>query len=93
MVKKFLFKFNQLLLVRADTRKVARMEEFHFNCALLLTNPSAETFRDGFETGKVLIDIRMHLKPEGAVRNHGTGFRVHEQDLPSLFSQIQDMLQ
>lgn len=66
MVKNFLVKFNQLLFVRADTRKVEKVEEFHFNCALLLTEPSAETFRDGFETGKVLIDIRMHLKPGGA---------------------------
>ena len=60
--------------------------------ASLLTEPSAQTFRRSFLSGKAFIDIRMHLRSTGSVRNHGTGFRVHEHDLPSLFGKIDSLL-
>lgn len=93
IVGKFVTKFERLLLVHAKSRKTRRMEEFHFNAAHLLTEPSAQTFRNSFLSGKAFIDIRMHLRQNGSVRNHGTGFRVHEHDLPSLFGRIDNLLQ
>ena len=92
IVGKFMAKFERLLLVYADARKGEKGEEFHFNRAKLLSEPSSVTFRNGFLSGKVLIDIRMHLKPSGAARNHGTGFRVHEHDLLSLFGRVDSLL-
>ena len=92
IVGKFMAKFERLLLVYAATRQVPQAEEFHYNEARLLTQPSARTFRDGFLSGKALIDIRMHLQDSGSVRNHGTGFRVLEQDLPSLFGRVENLL-
>lgn len=92
MVGKFMTKFERLLLIHANTRKNNKIEEFHFNQASLLTNPSSKMFRDGFDSGKVMIDIRMHLGETGSVRNHGTGFRIHEHDLPSLFENHQNLL-
>ena len=92
IVGKFMVKFERLLLVHADTRKSEKGEEFHFNQASLLTEPSAKTFRDSFLLGKAVIDIRMHLKPSGVPRNHGTGFRVHEHDLPYLFGRVDNLL-
>ena len=92
IVGKFMTKFERLLLSRAESRRTARAEEFHFNEAHLLTEPSAQTFRNCFLSGKALIDIRMHHPPNRSVRNHGTGFRVHEHDLPSLFGRIDNLL-
>ena len=92
IVGKFMNKFERLLLVHADSRKVRRVEEFYYHKALLLTEPSSKTFRKGFLSNKALIDIRMHLRPNGSVRNHGTGFRVREQDLPDLFGKSQNLL-
>ncbi len=85
IVGKFLTKLDHMLFVHADTRKVEGLEEFHYNRAELLSEPSSMTFRDGFANGIVLIDVRMHLKPNGTVRNRGTAFRVHEHNLPDLF--------
>ena len=93
IVGKFVTKFERLLLVHANTRKVGSSEEFHYHAAHLLTEPSAQTFRKSFLSGKAFIDIRMYLRETGSVRNHGTGFRVHEHDLPSLFGRIDDLLQ
>lgn len=92
IVGKFMNKFERLLLVHADSRKTGRIEEFYYHKALLLTEPGSKTFRKGFLSGKALIDIRMHLRPNGSVRNHGTGFRVREQDLPDLFGKNENLL-
>ncbi len=92
IVGKFVTKFERLLLVHAESRYADRIEEFHYHTALLLSEPSAQTFRDCFLASKVFIDIRMHLKDSGSVRNHGTGFRVHENELPSLFGRSQNLL-
>ena len=93
MVGKFMAKFERLLLVHANTRQGDAAEEFHFNGASFLSDPSAQTFRKGFDAGNVFIDIRMHLRPGRSVRNHGTAFRVHEHDLPSLFGNTINLLQ
>ena len=85
IVGKFLTKLDHMLFVHADTRDVGGFEEFHYNRAALLSEPSSMAFRDGFANGIVMIDIRMHLKPNGSVRNRGTGFRVREHNLPDLF--------
>ena len=87
IVGKFALKFNQLLLVHAQTRKVHTHEEFYYNSAILLKSPDIQKFRDGFRNGTIQIDIRMHLQPPAqSVRNRGTAFRIREQDLPKLFT-------
>ncbi len=85
IVGKFVTKFERMLFVHADSRRTDGAEEFHFNRAELLSEPSSLTFRDGFASGMVTIDVRMYLKPNGSARNHGTAFRIHEHDLPALF--------
>ena len=92
IVGKFMTKFERLLLVHADTRTGEKGEEFHFNKAYLLSEPSAKTFRDAFLEGTAFIDIRMHLKPSGVPRNHGTGFRILEHNLTSLFGRVDNLL-
>ena len=92
IVGKFVTKFERMLFVHADSRRIGNNEEFHFNEADILSEPSARTFRDSFAAGKVTIDIRMHLKPNGTARNHGTGFRIREHDLPSLFGRIDHLV-
>ena len=92
VVGKFMSKFERLLFVRAEPRMVGGVEEFHYLAARLLTEPNSLMFRKSFLAGKGFIDIRMHLRPNGSVRNHGTGFRIREQDLPSFFGLVEDLL-
>ena len=86
VIGKFLVKLERLLFVHADSQMVGNREEFHFIRADLLTEPSARTFKRCFDDGTVIVDVRMHLRPDGAVRNHGTGFRIMEHDLPNLYA-------
>ena len=92
IVGKFMSKFERLLFVLADTRQGDDGEEFHFTSASLLSEPKSAQFRESFLAGHCMIDIRAHVQPNGTARNHGTGFRVNEQDLPHLFSQSRTMI-
>ena len=92
IVGKFVSKFGRMLFVHAESRRVGGIEEFHYNQALALSEPSSTTFRDGFANGIVMIDVRMHLESNGAVRNRGTAFRVREHNLPDLFDKSISLL-
>jgi len=85
IVGTFMTKLSRLLIIIAD-RKVEQGEEyFHYNEAYLLTDPSPRNFLKAFKSSLIGIDIRMHLKESGAVRNRGTAFRIKEKDLMELY--------
>ncbi len=86
LVGKMLSKLARLVFVIADSRlRDDGVEEFHFNEAYLLQEPNPEVFVETMGRSKICVDIRMHLKKKGQVRNHGTGIRIREIDLPELF--------
>ena len=85
VVGRFVTKLERLLLVYADARIALDGEEFHYNEAYMLEESNAKGFRDAFLAGSAYIDIRMYLRNNGSVRNHGTAFRIREAELPSLF--------
>lgn len=83
---KFMTKLDRLLLIFADNKIENGTEYFYFNEAYLLENPTPEKFLEAFEKSELMIDLRMHLKESGGVRNHGTGFRISEKNLMLLCS-------
>lgn len=83
---KFMTKLDRLLFVFADSKYENNTEYFHFNQAYLLEEPSHQKFLSAFSNQKAIIDLRMHLKPEGKLRNHGTAFRIFEKDLIELYN-------
>lgn len=94
IVGKFITKLERLLFVFADNRKNEKYnkEEFYFNEAYLLEEPSPEKFLEAFENSIIAIDLRMHLNKNNAVRNHGTGFRIREAKLPLLYGKQRKMI-
>ena len=87
IVGKFISKLERLLVVLADNQinDVSGKEEFLFYEAYILENPSPDNFLYAFENSQIAIDLRMHLKSTGTVRNHGTGFRIKENNIPNLY--------
>jgi len=92
VVGKFSSKLSRLLFVLSDRRISQGKEEFHFNEAYLLTKPNPRNFLKAFKNSLVGIDLRMHLKESGAVRNRGTGFRMREKDMIELYEEKRDLL-
>ncbi len=89
---KFMTKLDRLLLILADNKVENEIEYFHFNEAYLLENPTPEMFLEAFEKNELMIDLRMHLKKSGGVRNHGTGFRISEKNLMNLYAKKKKLI-
>ena len=85
-------KFSNVLLVEAESRKVGENEEFWYKEAHLLTGIIVEKFLEYIQNGTIAIDLRMHINKNGAVRNHGTGFRLHRRYLNSCFNNTERLL-
>ena len=92
IVGKFMTKLGRLLLIIAERKTMDRKEFFKYDEAYLLTEPSSRRFLNAFRTSLIGIDIRMHLKESGAVRNRGTGFRIKEKDLVELYEERKKLL-
>ena len=86
LIETFKKKMPALVIVLADTRLNSdKKEEFWFNEAYFLTNPDEDNFLDLIRKDVVVIDVRMHLRHTGGVRNHGTGFRIEDRFLNLCF--------
>jgi len=93
LMQYFRQKLPSLILVIADTRLDREgREEFHYNEAYLLKNPSKKGLLKLVEQGHVVVDLRMHLKSNGQVRNRGTAFRVAEDNLLQCFTNRVNLL-
>ncbi|MYD44239.1 MAG: hypothetical protein F4W90_10170 [Gammaproteobacteria bacterium] len=86
MLDLFHRKVRHVILVLAESKRINGIEHFWYHSA---------TFYSGwmfswhvanlFNSGLIHVDLRMHLKENGSVRNHGTGFRVYERDLAQIY--------
>lgn len=80
LIDRFRSKMPALIIVNADTRiNSERKEEFWYKEAYLLTDPNEDNFLDLVKKDIVIVDVRMHLRENRVVRNHGTGFRIEER--------------
>jgi hypothetical protein len=83
---KIIEKLQALLLVKAETKIIQGIEHFWFKDAKILTGCNYESFFNLLKNGKAFIDIRMHIKENGAVRNRGTGFRLQSSLMEELYT-------
>ena len=93
LAKTFDEKMPALVTVYADTRMNSDdREEFWFNEAYLLEQPSAGNILELIRNDTIVVDIRMHINNRGSVRNHGTGFRIDEGFLSLCFESREKLL-
>jgi len=83
--KKFNDKLPALVYVLTDTKEIKGKEFFHFNEAYLLSDFDFELFKKMVKKDQIVVDFRMYYRPNGSVRNHGTGFRVKINKLYNCF--------
>jgi len=89
LAKTFEAKFPALMFVTAEVERRGNDEWFHYTKAELLRGTSSKKMKDGLKNGWIAVDLRLHDN-SGSVRNHGTGFRIKEQDFPKLFEEIDE---
>jgi len=93
IVGKFISKLERTIFVFAQTRLDKHdKEEFYFDEAYLLEQPSPDKFMKAFGKSLIAIDIRMYLKESGALRNHRTGLRIFEKDMLQLYGKRRQLI-
>jgi hypothetical protein len=87
--KKLLNKLKDLYYVSAERKLTEEGELFHFNKAEIYSNPSLNTFLDLIDRGIIMFDIRIGSyksgRMQGKAHDHGSGFRIKEEDMRLLF--------
>ena len=80
LINSFMKKMPALVIVYADARTNSEeKEKFWFNEAFYLTRPNEGNLLDLVKQDIIVVDVRMHLRENGSVRNHGTAFRIDER--------------
>ena len=93
IISAFKKKMPALVMVYADTRTNSNgREEFWFNEAYLLTNPKTSNLLELINTGTIIVDLRMHLKENGVVRNHGSAFRIEQKFIKLCFGKREKLM-
>lgn len=83
--KRLLEKHSETVFVAAKTRGTGSDEEFYYRTVTYCASPTLERFIKLIECGDVVLELRMHVKPTGGARNHGSAFRVRKHRLIDLY--------
>lgn len=84
-------KLTHTAFIGARKRGNGATEEFLYGTFTYCRNPSVEAFNSLIESGHVILEMRMHVRPDGSVRNHGSCFRVMEDKLPDLYAEVRGL--
>jgi len=71
--------------VQADVKKDKKTKEeyYHYNNVLMLQEFNFEGFLEAIEKGQILVDFDARTG-----HNHGTKFRLRQNNLPMLYNKI-----
>ena len=84
--KRLTEKHAHSVFVAAETLGEGKDEEFRYRTVTWCRDASAARLLELVNNGDVIVELRMHLRPDGSVRNHGTAFRVRKHQLEYLFA-------
>jgi len=73
------------VFVGAESRGKGADEEFWYKTVTWCQEPSAKRLLELTTSGDIIVELRMHLRPDGSARNHGTAFRCRKHKLQTLF--------
>jgi len=90
--KKFKAKLPALVYVLAETKISNGNEFFLFNEAYFLEGFDFERFKKMIKKDAIVADFRMYYRPDGSLRNHGTGFRVKINQLYNCFEKKEKLI-
>ena len=86
--EKLQLKHHRTMFVYAKTRGTGRTEQFNFTKAIYARNSDIDNFDRELNNGNVSLDLVMHKKPNGTIRDHGFLFKITKYNLINLFKDI-----
>lgn len=86
-------KLKDTLYGLADAKKINGKQYFFYHSLIYCGRPSVEGMLELIEAGSMSVQIRLHIKPNGSVRNHGAQFRVAMSRWQELFAVVRTVRQ
>jgi len=83
--KRLTEKHSEAVFVAALSRGDGKDEQFHYYSVTWCAEPSMVSLIDLIDSGDMMLELRMHLKPTAGVRNHGSAFRIKQNRIPKLY--------
>lgn len=78
-------KHKETFFVKAESKLINGIEYFKYNTVVYTSNPNTSVLFALFDEDKITLDLAIHLKENGVVRDHGALFKMFPDDLPLLF--------
>lgn len=95
-LKKAAAKIEFLLLVNAETRRQNNIEQFRYNKASLYYNYDFDKFLKCITDGYIMMDLRIGVyksgKNAGKTHDHGSGFRISQENIGKLYHTTSNIL-
>ena len=85
LAKRLKEKHTEAVFVAAHAEGKGKDEQFHYYGVTWCNEPSVESFLSLIDQGDVMLEMRMHLKPTGSLRNHGSAFRIKQNRIRDLY--------
>ena len=85
LAKRLREKHTEAVFVSAHPRGKGKSESFHYYGVTWCSDPSVDSFIELIRESAVMLELRMHLKENGSLRNHGSAFRIKQNRIPDLY--------
>ena len=86
---RFRRKLDKLFLVYADTKKINKVEHFHYNEAYLCQDIDVNCLKKLIEQDKIVVEPRCHLfRSTGKIRDRGVAYRIKGEYLKDLYKTV-----
>lgn len=88
IIDKLKSKCRNIVYTRADKNKIDEKEVFKYKESKYYESFNPDKARKLLTEGKIVIETRSKIKPDGKIRDRGTVFRVPRHHLPELYDNI-----
>ena len=90
---RFKMKLSNALLVYAESRRINKVEHFHYNEAYLCLDIDTQTIKSLILEGKLVVEPRVYLNTDtDKLRDRGVAFRLDGKYLRELYSSVEKVL-
>jgi hypothetical protein len=90
---RFKMKLNNALMIYADSKKLKKVEHFHYNEAYLCLGIDTQPIKNLILEGKLVVEPRVYLNTgTDKLRDRGMAFRLDGKYLRELYSSVEKIL-
>ena len=92
LLNAFVSKLRRVVVVGGRTRTRNGRRQVSFNTAWAYREPQISSIANAIQMGVIAIDFDVRVRDTGALRNHGTKFRIRRDDLRIIYHHRRNLI-